>query len=87
MKRLQPLLCSFCFEFNDHFVVNSKYSVPTASAEKQRIAEEVASILKLSVDITASERLFLTLIVHNFHTSLEEYCLILTLSPLSAQKR
>ncbi|KAG2633854.1 hypothetical protein PVAP13_2NG250900 [Panicum virgatum] len=41
-------------------------------AEKQRIAEEVASILKLSVDITASERLLLAL------NSLEEYYLHLT---------
>ncbi|GJN35589.1 hypothetical protein PR202_gb24380 [Eleusine coracana subsp. coracana] len=38
-----------------------KEAQKAASAEKQRIAEEVASILKLSVDIKTSERLFLTL--------------------------
>jgi hypothetical protein len=33
----------------------------TASAEKQRVAEEVASLLKLSVDIsTASKRLLVS---------------------------
>jgi hypothetical protein len=67
---IEKISASFIFfSVQGSFDVNSKFSVATASAEKQRIAEEVASILKLSVDITTSERLLLTL------TSLEEYYL------------
>jgi len=61
-------LVHFSFSVHGSFEVNSKCSVANC-AEKQRIAEEVASILKLSVDITASERLLLAL------NSLEEYYL------------
>jgi hypothetical protein len=61
-----------------------KQFVATAAAEKQRIAEEVASILKLSVDIKASERLFLSpfLLLLLFHGRIlsESYCPITVLS-------
>jgi hypothetical protein len=70
----EKIAVSFIFvSVQGSFEINSKSSVATASAEKQRIAEEVASILKLSVEITASERLLLTLYLPG---RLEEYYLI-----------
>jgi hypothetical protein len=61
-----------------------KQFVATAAAEKQRIAEEVASILKLSVDIKASERYRVFFVC----TSMVEYYLNLSVqSPFSAPRR
>lgn len=71
----------FCHVFQGKACVLKGYILSPASAEKQRIAEEVASMLKLSVDIDTSspERLVLFYSHICICKYLEEICLFLSI--------